>query len=522
MKSHKPLLILLSFSFVLHAQTYAQKPDFIADSLFVVSGKPKSKLDAQASVKLYCDGEYVSVIVHVKDDFVEYKSGRNDLDHVEIWFALPNSAYSKDFEYNFHPRYLYAQPPQDPYQKPQPIRFFSAYSEYTPQLGIQSFTKTFDYPSGKDISSRKLPIPKPENLRESRIDYGIVQYAFYPDERPVLHLNKTHYSLLEQNWQQKVGSFAEGVQYSVDKTEKGYTIHAQFSAAGLGFVQLPKMEEIRCMVDVIDTEKGEVPTVLSTSQYHDKLTAISFNNVRFKRPLRTNNTQIPDAIFTKLDFKPVYTLMEGGQWVSTDAQTDLIAYEPEKLSKALVEIKFVKQPIRYSAYTDNANNNIKKLSVDKTSVNTRPVTTEYYLINGKVFESEVVRMPKDRRENLLSHTFSFPDGAAGIILKNRTAQNAYGWGKCKDCFEEIISIMRISGNQSKTIFGIYQGNTGNTYCQIGEQRFDGYYVYGMDWLREGKIMVLRLSNWENTVKKRVKVTWRDDGTKVLVKEIVPK
>lgn len=502
---------------------YAQKPDFYADSLFVVSGKEniKQKGDIKANAKIYCDGEYISLTINVKDDFVESKAGANDLDHVEIWFALPTSAYPRDFEYNFHPKYIYAQAQTDPYEKPIPPRFFSAYSEYASSLGLSSFSKTFDYPSTKEVKEKHHSIPLAENLRECRIDYGMTQFAVFPDQRAAIHLNKQNYQILEGLWNQPLGNFLEGVQYVVDRTETGYVINAQFTPQALGFVALPKMEEVRCMIDVIDTDgKGKGTTTLSTSQFHQKNAPVTFNTIHFKRPLRTNPTQIPDAVFTKLDFHPVYTYTADNQWISTSVETDMIAYSPEKLSKSLLEIKFLKQPLRYTAYEDVSHNSIKKLSVEKGAVNTKAKTLEYYLINGVVFESEVVKIPKEKKEALHSHTFAFPDGAAGLILKNRTPQNAYGWGACKDCYEEIISVMRVKGSETQTILGIYQGNSGNTYCQIGDKNYKGYYVYGLDWLREGKILVLRLSTWDNSIKKRVKVSWNDDGSKIAMTEIL--
>lgn len=516
-------LFLIACQACICLSLWSQKPDFYADSLFVVSGKEfiKQKGDIKGTVKIYCDGEYISVIVNVKDDVMDCQATNTSCDHVEIWFALPSTAYPRDFEYNFHPKYIYALPQDNPYEKPLPPRFFSAYSEYSSSLALNSFTKTFDYPSSKDVKAKNLTIPAPETLKEGRIDYGLVHFAFFPDQRAPTQLNKQHYQLLEGMWKQTLGNFVEGVQYVVDKTETGYVITAQFTPQALGFVQLPKMEEVRCMVDVIDTDgKGKGASVLSSSQFHQKDLPISFNTIRFKRPLRTNSTQIPDAVFTKLDFHPVYTYTADNQWVSTSIETDMIAYEPQKLSKTLLEIKFLLQPIRYSAFEDAAHNSIKKLSVEKGAVNTKSKTTEYYLINGQVFESEVVKIPKEKREALHSHTFAFPDGAPGIILKNRTPQNAYGWGNCKDCYEEIISVMRIKGSDTKTILGISQGNTSTPYCQIGDKNFKGFYVYGMDWLREGKIMVLRLSTWDNLTKKRVKISWNDDGSKVTMSEIL--
>ncbi|MBX7241456.1 MAG: hypothetical protein K1X92_06880 [Bacteroidia bacterium] len=510
------VIFIYSAYLLLPFHLYAQKPDFYEDSLFVVSGKEnlRNKWDAHASVKLFSDGDYLTLTVDVKDDIIENKPDNLETDHIEVWFALPSSAFPRDFEYNFHPKYIYSATPSNPYEKTQKPRFFSVYSEYASSLGLQSFLSRYDYPSAKDVKGKSMGVPYPENLKECRLDYGIVQFGLYPDKRNPVQLNKDNYRILESMWGNRVGDFTEGVKYVVDKTQYGYIISAQFSVKALGFVQLPKMEELRVMVDIIDKDgQGKASTILSTSQYRAKGSPVTFNTVRLKRPLRTNSTEVPDAVYNKLDFHPVYTYLDSG-WLSTSVETDMVEYGEQNLSKSLLEIKFSKQPIRYTAYEDVSKNNIKKLSVDSDGVNTNAKTTEYYIINGQVFESEVSKIGKSRREALYNHTFSFPDGSAGLILKNKTAQNPYGWGNCKNCYEEVISIIRLQKGSAKTILAIYQGNTGNPYCQIGDKNYKGFYVYSLDWLREGKMLVFRLSSWDNTEKKRVKITWEDDGSKI--------
>ncbi len=502
---------------LLPATLWGQKPDFAADTLGIVSGKDyvQNKKDIRVSAKIYCDGEAITVVIDVKDDIIENKTDNFETDHVEIWLALPASAYPSNFEYNFHPKYIYGT--TGPNQTP---RFFSVYSEYANGIGLNSFTKNFDYPDSKKAATQNLNVPKPEYLRECRMDFGIVHYGFYPDQRKVVHYNKDNYRMLEQVLGVKMGNFAEGAHYVCDKTEQGYKITVEFTPQSLGFVQLPKLEELRFMIDVVDKDgQGKkATTVLSTSAEHQKASPAAFNTVRFKKPLKTNNTQIPDAVFNKLDFHPLYTLTDSA-WVSTSIETDMAVFSKENLSKSITEIKFSVQPVKYTAYEDLSKNTVKRVIVEKTGVNSRPITTEYYIVNGQVFESELVKMGKSRKEALNNYTFSFPDGSAGLILKQRTALNPYGWGKCGNCYEEVISLMRIKGNEAKTLLAIYQGNSGEKYCQIGEQSFRGYYVASVEWVREGKTMLLRLSSWDNATRKRVRVSWNDDGSKIAMKEL---
>ncbi len=516
----RAVILVFSAYLLLPSAAKAQKPDFYEDSLFVVSGKEniRNKWDAKASVKLFCDGEYLSVTIDVKDDIIENKPDNLETDHVEVSFALPASAFPRDFEYNFHPKYIYSSGQSNPYEKTRLPRFFSVYSEYAPSLKMGSFLSEYDYPTAKDVKAKKLTVPYPENIKECTVDYGIVVFGLYPDKRSPILLNKNNFQILEKMWGYQIGDLLEGVRYVVDKTNYGYTISAQFSVKALGFVQLPKMEEIRFMVDIIDKDgQGKATTILSTSQYRAKGVPVTFNNIRFKRALRTNISEVPDAVFNKLDFRPVYAFTDTG-WIATSVETDMIAFGEQNMSKSLLEIKFSKLPIRYASYEDLAKNNVKKLSVDTEGVNTNAKTSEYFIINGQVFESEIMKANKNKRESLYSHTFSFPDGSAGLILKNKTAYNPNGWGSCKNCYEEIISIIRIENGSTKTILAVYQGNTYTPYCQIGDKNYKGFYVYSLDWLREGKMLVFRLSNWDNTEKKRVKISWDDAGSKIAQSE----
>lgn len=519
------LISLVVSHFVLSClslQVFAQKPDYLADSLFVVSGKEyiQSKKDFSANVKIFCDGEYISLTAVIRDDVIENKPDNKETDHIEIRFALPQSAYPADFEYNLHPQYLYNPAAPDAKGKMQAPRFFSVYSEYASSVDATAFSKDYDYPSATEIQNKKLRVPTAQNLKVARLDYGIVHFGLFPDQRKVVHYNKANYRLLEDAWGFKLGNFAEGVKYAVDKIEGGYIISAQFSAQALGFVAMPKMEDLRFLIEVYDKDaQGKKATsILSSANSKENKTLRNFKNLHFRRPLRTNISDIPDGVFMKLDFHPIYAYTDSA-WVATSVETDMIAYKNEQLSKSLIEIKFMSLPLKYAAYEAGGTNSVKRLSIDKEFVNTKPKKLEYYIINNQIFESEVVKS-KQRKETLKNQTFVFPDGTAGLISKIRTPVNDYGWGSCANCVEEVISIIRVTKTDNKTILGIYQGNSGGEYCNIGELGFKGFYVSHLDWIQEGKILQLRLNSWRGTEKKRVRVSWKDDGSKVAVKEVL--
>ncbi|MFN0202675.1 MAG: sugar-binding protein [Bacteroidia bacterium] len=495
---------------------FAQKADFVADSMHIVQGKVnwKSRKDCSATAKILCDGTAISILLQVNDDKINTRGEASEIDHVEIKLALPPSAYPPDFEYNIHPNYVYSNS-DDPKKPP---RFFSVYSEYANSLEVDNFAKKFDYPNAQAFKNNKLRVPLPSSLKTARIDYGVVHFGLFPDQRKAVQYNRNNYKLLESSLNLKLGDFTQGIRYVVQKNESGYALSATFSPQALGFVKLPKLEELRFLIEVFDKDdvNQKNPTILSTSNFRDAKMLKNLTMVRFRKPLKTNFTNIPDGVFNKLDFHPVYVYTDS-TWQGTAIETDMLAYQEEKLSKSLIELKFSNLPINYAAFDDEKANTIKRLSLDKAYVNTKPKKVEYYIINGYVFESEMVKTDK-AKEDILNQTFLFPDGTAGLILKIRTPVNEYNWGDCASCSEEVISILRVTKKSSKTILGIYQGNSGEDYCQIGNKNYKGYFVSNLDWLREGKILIIRLQDLKTGQKKRVKVTWRDDGSNVEIKE----
>jgi len=509
-------MLLASFSHM-----YGQKPDFAQDNLYVVSGSRfiSNENDISASTKVFCTGKYISIVIEVKDDVVKNMSDSYFTDHVELWFALPRSAYAGNFEYAMHPNYVYYQEGGNGrmWNEGTP-RFFSVYSEYSSEVNLRDFVRGYDYPKLANFrtTNSKLKVPRPEKLRKGRAYYGIVHYGLYPDQRSPVLYDKNNYKLVESAVNHKMGNIAGGLKYVAERTDEGYIINARISTRALGFVTFPKMEQIRLMVDVVDTDYGgrRDTTLLSTSSERVKGVPATFNRVEFQRPLRTNYSDVPDITFNKIGVQPVY-MYTRSDWQPTYVDTDALVYGYESVSDSLIEVKFSPLPMEYKTNRSGGFPS-EVLALNYEYVNTIRNQLEYILVNGFVFKSEQVKESLGGEDTVRNSVFRFPDGVPGVILKDNLTVNPFGWGECGKCVEEIISIHRVASEGPREILSIFQGDGPNPYCQVQDLSFDDYYVAQLDWIDKGRLLVLNLRSWKSRARKRIKVTWDGDGTDVRV------
>ena len=493
------LLVVGVMPFWLHAQQF----DFAMDRLHPLSqGRSASSAapNISASSQVYCDGEYIHVLVEVRDRYVVSHPDGRFADHVQLWFALPPEAYPSGFEYDFHPAYISSS------SDPQP-RFFSVYSEYSPRMDRNSFLQHSDYPSSRNIIRDSLWVPPPEALRTESVHFGMVSYGLFPDNRPPVLLNRKQNQLWEKSAGLQLGNVEQGLQYTVKRLIDRYIIHARVSPKALGFIQLPRMNSIRFRVDVVDTgsHRGEAHRRLSTSPHQELETPATFNHVLFHRALMTNLTSIPDVLLNAAEVFPLL-LYSTQNWVSTTIDTDALFFREQQVSQKLMEVKFLPRPIRYEVLEDKGLR-ADKLIIDNYFVNARPTRTEYVLIQGRLFKTNQTLAPSGPLLGIENHIFRLPDGSAGVVLSERSVLEPRGWASGGYYTDESVSIFQLTPQERKELLRFYQHNGPEAYCQIGEFKYDGFFVSGMDWIRPGRVLVLRLAHRMFNERKRIKVTW---------------
>lgn len=515
----------LVFSYI--SPLYAQPPVFSMDSLHVVygAGGILSKKDIGATVRLYSTAEALVLHIRVIDDHVEWNPGTYYTDHVEIRFALPPSAYPDNFPYQLHPDYVISAPPlRGGLAVSGGYRFFSLASRQAQSIGPGELQSRYNYPSADQIRRDSLRLPPPSELRKARLDFGINHFGLFPDQRPAVQYNSQNQQVLAKSMGVSFGDFAQGIKYTIDQHDDGYTVHAQISPTALGFVQLPSMQEICIGVEVIDTDyritRGH--TVLSTSPLGGERTPEdTYKKVRLPYPLKTNFTQAPDRVFQQTGYRPLSVFTQTG-WVYASVDVDAMPYRREWVNNNINELRFLTQPTQYSAWYDNQ----RQLGIERLTVNSRFAhalgqTTEYILINGLMLKSQRTRkqlLLLDDSTNTIK-TFNFPDGAIGVILTENFTYNPYGWGRCGNCLEERVRVIRLENGTPKEIVKIDQNEGSPPFCQIGPLPFNDFYVSRINWLKAGQKLVLQLNARNSSQRKRVSVSWNDNGSKVEVAPI---
>lgn len=524
MKLGKKAIIYWIMLSVLHA--HAQDPDYYSETLTAVKGSSfiQSSNDLDVKVSLYSFEEYLSLVVEVKDEFLDINPSEYLADHIELFFALPQDAYPDEFQAGTHPYYLYAPPfVSRGLQKEEKGRFFSSPNDAMVDMEVEAFLAENNYPDTPDIRKDSLKIPYASHLSRRRIDYGIVHYGLFPDQRAPILYNKKYHRIIEKNLNIKLGAVESGITYVVDRNEDGYTLTAQIEPKALGFVRLPEMKSIYFSLDVIDTDgiKQAGYSVLSVSQGGShSMKDRTFIEVPLNRALNTNFSEAPDRIYRKTNYFPTYTYTEKG-WTPTAIEVDALFYDKQRPSNQFSEVQFKHRPQRYRLTTFPR----KYLSFEQFDINYEYVnllgrTVQYTLIYDHVFRSQIMRASKnDSISPLPKQVFFFSDGKPGLILLENATLSPYGWGENGHLLDERIRVMRVLKDEVHELLRIEQGDGEDAYCYIGKLSYPGFFVEKINWAKEGEIMVIWLQNRADQARKRVRVSWQADGSDIEVQEL---
>lgn len=501
-----------------------QEPDFLAEQFYTIANSRNASSFADkisASTRLYSYGKTLSLVVEVKDPRVNIDPDNDDLtDHIEVWFALPASAYPANFEYSFHPDYVASIPEITRSITAEKPRFFSTISEYGSEVSVSDFTSRHDYPRSSEIKKDSLNVPERRSLQYAELPYGVVHFGLFPDGRNVVHYNKKELQLVEDALQIRMGDFVDGIDYIAElhEDEDGYTINARFTPQALGFLKMPELDQIRFMVDIADNGNSPAtPANVVISSSRDRIPGkpSTFNSVSFIQPLQTNMTQVPDPFYRQAQMTQL-SVYGATDWVNTSVDVDGLVYGNQQVSQSLTEVGFFRQRLWY----DSANEEgflVKRAMQSHDYVNKLPTEREYVQIENQMITAD--RVIDDRfpdHNDRMARIFRFSDGAAGVILHESNYQDPYGWGECGDCVMENISIRRVTPTDEYDIFSFRQSDGPEPFTEIGEYRFDGFYISKLDWIQKGRILVIRLTDYADVNQERVKLSWAPDGTNLRV------
>lgn len=514
-----PALWLCLWLSSFHARLLGQHFDLALDRLYPVPQAdmpPEGSLSA--TVRVASDGAYLFVYIHVRDAQVQHHAQTHLADHIELSLGLPAEAYPDDFEYNLHPQYVSAPDVSSRGSGEVRARLFSLYSEFAAGLSLSDFLDNHDYPrQGSEVA------PPARTLRLSEVHHGLMRYALFPDERPPEHLNRDELTLVEETLGHQMGEVTPHVVYQVTRQDTdGYEINARLSPEALGFATLPEVSQLHLLVRVFDVARpGEAARpVLSTmpAQREDMAEhPANFNRLRLQRPLYTNFTTIPDYVFRQADYHPVCFYAQP-DWIATSIDVDALVYGEQQASQTLTEVGFLPETFAHGVQ-DLSGIQVERLAVERQYVNEMTKSHTYYLLMEQVLETERIKGLLGEPSQVQDQFFRFPDGAVGAIVRSSTSVDPYGWGPCGTCVEETIRIYRITRQGKEVLLDIFQGDGPNAYCQVREIMLKDYYLLETDWIKPGEILVLRLNHRYLTTKKRIKVSWKPDGTGLAVESI---
>jgi hypothetical protein len=503
---------ILSFCYAagLCARLYGQEPDAEVKSFFPKGGIRglENSQPAIASMKVYSDGEFLLIYIDVRDARLTLSPSLNTSDHVELSVALPPSAFPEDFAYAHHPSYLLLPGQQ--------VRLLSAQPDYQGRLDLREPEVGGDYPTPEQIQRDRLDLPPASQLRRGRADAGILRYAFFPDGRPPVLMNRSAQSPVEQSLTTRMGKVQDGVKYLAEPHEHGdgYSLSIQLSPQGLGYVQLPHMHEVSLLAEIADCPAPGRPfeLIAASSPQAESERPATFSLFRLREGIRTNFSPLPDETYWKLGFRPLFFWGETG-WTPLGVDVDELYYGIRQASRRLTEVKFYLQIISYEEL-NIAGAKVDHLTTDLHFVNEVSKERDYWGMYDQTIVAERVKYLQTAPEGFQSNLFQFADGVPGLILRSNTPIHPFGWGDCPNCVLETFTIYRIQPGSKQEVLVFEQGDGPNAFFQLGNISLSDYYVRQIEWLKQGQSLQLRLQHRYQEDSKRIRITWKRDGSDV--------
>lgn len=511
MRINRSGLVLLFCA--LFAPAFAQKSDFQLDSLYIIEGERylSGPRDLKASTLMYCDGSAISLQIEVRDDMVDIERALKD--HIELWFALPPSAYAENFPYQTHPSY--AQTPRVN-GSIGPRYIAPAKPDFSGRVRTEYLANACDYPTTAAITSQKINLPPLNELKAGIMPFGIVGFELALDQNQVSQIGRSMYRDLQTQCGLRQGDLTSGIKYAVEINENGYIVTVQIRPRALGYLQLPAMNELRFVVDVVDIDYPATrKTVASTAPNHKMWFPATYNHVKLNKPLQFNIIDIPASFLEKINLRPLAVLSDSG-WVLASAHSEMLMFRQERFSLSLVETAFARTRHSFIKHDDpSLNLSAQALLLDRAPIYTAPGQDQFFLIEGQVLRTELAKPERPESFGLGNRFFRYPDGKVGFIAEETRPINPYGWGNCGPCLERSLSIWRFADGKKWKIVTVNQGeSSGNAHCEINREPFPDFRMSRWDWVTKGSVLVFLLDSRTTKTRKRLKVSWDAYGNNV--------
>ena len=499
------------------AASHAQPADFALERLPPPEGTSAPAGGVEATVRLYSDGHNLTLFAEVIDPDVRRGTPPALGDRLELWFALPRSAFPEDFVFEQHPAYVVAPPGPSRGGRDRQARLFFPSPKVPKGAGLPGFLRL--YPQADTILADSLLLPMPARLQAAEVHLGLVGIALFPDGRPAQLLNGPALRQTSEWLNIPLQPAVSSLRYTAEPREdrRGYIINAEISPRTLGFITLPELRQLRFAVHVFDLPPtgGPARLVRTTTPQARPHQPATFTPLTLRQPLYLDFIGVTDSLLYLADLQPLCVYGENG-WLPIHLDIDALVYRPFWSSEHLLELRCT--PLEWTHRWDTLGPyRLERLVLGQVFVNELPRETTFLRFRNQLVPSRQSAYVLPEPGNLSPSLFRFPDGRPGLIQYESRAHHPYGWGSCGTCLHEDLHILRLGKSGPQTLVEISQWDGPDAYCQIGELRFEGYYLSRYDWIREGQMLVCLLAHRIRPRQlRRVKVSWDAQGQQVEV------
>lgn len=538
-----PKLYLLLFltclpPHLLHAQHHVDiPPDFKKDNLAVVWGKhhQMSPADISASAQLKAHNNQIIIEVKVVDDFVISGSDQVHSDHVEIWLSLPEVEHTAYATYYGEPNYGQGTAVDS---TERVVQLFPANCAWDKgNCNWNNFVELY-----KNTGNRNRMYdyqPHPEELNRSVVFWGMTHYGLYPDGRPTVQFDQKNYHLIEKKIGAKLGNMALGVQYETNYTVEGYTITATIDLTALGFVQLPKTEQIRALISVIDVDEEKQETVLASNANYQWGVPTTFSLIDLQQPLTSNFSTISTATWAKINdsdtedierYKYIFT-EHGWTPFAIDLNRVVFGY---KDWNDIYELGILPLLMGHERLYTKCGTPYEKLTIEAARLYEWYPTRVYFVLYDQIVPSistvSGLNFPETKATwtHLVNEPFCFENGALGLLTYHTQQRHPIGWGECGRCVDDTYTMLQISAEQKQPLFHIFQDNgsyihvaftqtncSGMPYAKPQPKQsrpFQDYVINRMEWKKKGEDLDIELvatASGKQTREYLLRYSWND-------------
>jgi hypothetical protein len=479
---------------------FAQKQEvYSLNEFFPLPGKDKpERNDVSSTVNVFASPDSIYFEIDVTDDKIV--QNMNNEDRVEISFSLK--------EVNFND-YIIAE-------KDGKSFVFRNSNEAGDNADLEKFLKNGDYPEGKlrnketGLSASSI-VPSKKALKKEQLNFGISKFAFFPNGKKHLHLEREKYKAFEDQIGFKLDDLATSIKYTSTLNKNGYHLSIAMHNSSLGFANVAFTNYLKFAIDIIDVDEEAGKSEFISSSPNRFLGRTSyFNKVDIPFNFDISLSGLPSEVIEKLKVK-IQVVRSNNTWKPFTYNNGPIIYAKEFMSESgLVEYVFFPQIITYSK---GEKPNYEKVEIFYNDLSLFDQHEYYFVCNKKVLSSKGYRFNKNVPNDFVNSVFNLPDGTTGLILYDFEPADPMGWGEFGNIADEFIYVLQVNENLNKTIFNLGLQIEAAEKITIGEKNplvFRNVKNLDFKWIEKGRKFSVLIKRTPSTFDEELKFEIQKD------------